>query len=387
MENIFYVSKANSIPFADRDISNYKTEENTLSFEGKQMLSKKATWYFQPNDAPTIQIKSNLSNIVAKIYKKDVFQEEIEAVLKIENLNQNITLDCEVISLKDSLNRGLVFEIVNIYDNSTDLNIIENYNFTGSLPDFTRTDKNIIGKTISIDSESYEILSILYDEVQESWCLEISTLDLTLGSNLMSLDYDIENFNIYEIPFDFEQYNNSDLYILLQANNEFETFYKVSELLKIGFFERQIEMQYKDNEDKDIFYSTGISHILRLPYEKITPYTLEENENQKNDNSVYLTDSQTNEGNEFTVGLISFRKYRQTVLALNHSELFIDGTGYVNDGGLQKEDNEDLNFVTASFQALKSNAYFKDFKKVNIKSNFIVNNGGFVTENENFITN
>ena len=241
MKNIFYVSKANSIPFADRDISNYKTEENTLSFEGKQVLSKKAIWNFQPNDNPPIQIKSNLSNIKAKIYKKDVFQEEIEAVLKIENLNQNITLDCEVVHLQESANFGLIFTTGNIYNNATDLNVLDTYNLIGSLPDFAITDKNIIGKTILVDGIECTIISHIYDEVLNTWCIEVENETITSGEKVMSIDYDIENYNIYEIPFDFEQYNNSDLYILLQANNDYETFYKISELLKIGFFERQIE--------------------------------------------------------------------------------------------------------------------------------------------------
>ena len=57
----------------------------------------------------------------------------------------------------------------------------------------------------------------------------------------MSLDY-AEAFNIYEIPFDFEQYNNSNLLILIEAETESEQKrYKVSEHLSIGFFEGQIE--------------------------------------------------------------------------------------------------------------------------------------------------
>ena len=38
---------------------------------------------------------------------------------------------------------------------------------------------------------------------------------------------------------------------------------------------------------------------------------------------------------------MTFGKYRQIVLALNHSYLFIDNKGGVIDGTVSKEDNED----------------------------------------------
>tara|TARA_R110002051_G_scaffold318245_1_gene400385 strand:+ start:21049 stop:22206 length:1158 start_codon:yes stop_codon:yes gene_type:complete len=384
MKEIFYISKANSIPFVDRGINKYITEDNALSFEGKQFLSKKATWNFKPSDQPTIQIQSNLSNIKAKIYKDAILQETIDAVLKIENLNQNITLDCEVISLEESINKGLKFTSGNIYDNSIDLNVLETYNVFGNLPDFTLSDKNIIGKNITIDTTDYEILSIIYDEAESAWCLEIDTTTLTNDDYIMSLDYDIEAFNVYEIPFDFEQYNNSNLLILIEAETESEQKrYKVSEHLSIGFFEGQIEIQYAGLDDKDIFYSTGIKHLLRTSYLKIIPYTAEENENQTNDNSVYLVDSQTNEGFEYFLGTMTFGKYRQIVLALNHSQLFIDSTGFVIDGAVTKEDNEETNLVDVSFKVLKSNADFEAFENNSISA--IINGNNTIVNNNNQI--
>ena len=384
MKEIFYISKANSIPFVDRGINKYITEYNALSFEGKQFLSKKATWNFKPSDQPTIQIQSNLSNIKAKIYKDAILQETIDAVLKIENLNQNITLDCEVITLEESVYKGLKFTSGNIYDNSTDLNVLETYNVYGNLPDFTLSDKNIIGKNITIDATDYEILSIIYDENETAWCLEIDTTSLTNDDYIMSLDYDIEAFNIYEIPFDFEQYNNSNLLILIEAETESEQKrYKVSEHLSIGFFEGQIEIQYAGLDDKDIFYSTGIKHLLRTSYLKIIPYTAEENENQTNDNSVYLIDSQTNEGYEYFLGTMTFGKYRQIVLALNHSYLFIDSKGGVIDGTVSKEDNEETNLVDVSFKVLKSNADFEAFENNSISA--IINGNNTIVNNNNQI--
>lgn len=385
MKDIFYISKANSIPFADRSLGKYKTEENTLSFEGKQFLSQRAVWYFNPSDAPTIQIKSNLSNIKAKIYKDSIEQEEIDAVLKIENINQNITLDCEAVPLVSSFKKGIKFNSGNIYDNATDLNAIETYSLYGNLPDFILTDKNIVGKSITISGTDYEILSVVYDEDQSSWCLEVDSGSLA-GSYVTSIDYDIEQFNIYEIPFNFEQYNNSDLLILIQAENNTQTFYKVSELLQIGFFEGQVEMQYSGNDNQDIFYSTGIKHLLRLPYAKIIPYTAEENENQKNDNDAYLVDGQTNEGFEYHFETMSFKKYRQFVLASYHSQLFIDSTGLVIDGSINKEDNEETNLVDVTATFIKSNADFEAFENKTIEANYITHEGGLVTDNENYLT-
>lgn len=390
MEEIFYISKSNSIPFAKREVSNYRTEENSLTFEGKQNLSERDYWYFKPNEKATIQIQSNLSNIKGVVYKDSVLQEEFNADLKIENINQNITLDCEVVDLLDTSNRGLKFTNGNIYDNSTDLNVIDTYSIAGSLPDFTRTDENIIGKLINIDSTDYEILSIVYDETESSWCIEIDSASLTLGTAVMSLDYDIEKFNIYEITFDFQNYNNSELIILIEAETTSTTLYQVSETLKIGFFEGMIDILYKGNSDKDIFYSTGIKNILRISYDKITPYTIDENENQKNDNSAYLIDSQTNEGNEFAITPISFKKYRQLVLALNHPTLFIDSIGYVIDGSVTKEDNEETNLVDVTFKCIRAfsekenkREYNKTQDKVDIQTYF-TEDGGLIVE-DNYI--
>lgn len=379
MKEIFYISKANSIPFVDRGVNRYKTEDNSLTFEGKQFLSQRDIWNLQPNDKPIIQIQSNLSNIKAKVYHNNTFQEEINASLKIENLDQNITLDCSVVTLSESNNLGVKFTSGNIYDNASDLNIIDTYNIYGNLPDFTLTDKNIIGKSITINGVNYEILSFIYDENEEAWCLEIDTITLTIGNYVMSLGYNIEEFNIYEIPFNLEQYNNKELIILIQAEKEGYTYYKVSELLSIGFFENQIEVQYAGSDDKDIFYSTGIKHILRLNYIKIIPYTVEENENQKNDNDAYLVDSQTNEGLEYYLDTMSFKKYRQIILALNHQQLFIDGVGFVIDGAVTKEDNEETNLVDVTFKVIKSNTDFEAF--INSKKSIILNNSNTVLNN------
>lgn len=381
MKNIFNISKSNSIPFVNREINKYKTEDNSLTFEGKQFLSQRDIWNLQPNDKPTIQIQSNLSNIKAKVYHNNTLQEEINASLKIENLDQNITLVCSVVTLSESNNLGVKFTSGNIYDNATDLNIIDTYNVYGNLPDFALTDKNIIGKSITINGTSYEILSFIYDEIEEAWCLEIDTTTLAFGSYVMSLDYNIEEFNIYEIPFNLEQYNNKELIILIQAEKEGYTYYKVSELLSIGFFENQIEVQYAGSDDKDIFYSTGIKHILRLNYIKIIPYTVEENESQKNDNDAYLVDSQTNEGIEYYLDTMSFKKYRQIILALNHSQLFIDGVGFVIDGAVTKEDNEETNLVDVTFKVIKSNTDFEAF--INSKKSIILNNSNTVLNNNN----
>ena len=381
---IFYTSKINSIPFVDRATTGYKTDENSLSFEGKQFLSQRDIWYFQPNDTPVVQIKSDLSNIKAKIYKDSVFQEEIEAILKVENLNQNITLDCIVVDLVDSSNKGIKFTSGNTYNNPTDLTVLKAYNdITGSLPDFAFTDKNIIGKSITIDELDYKVLSFIYDETQNSWCLEIDTTILVSGDKIMSLIYDIEDYNIYEIPFNFEQYNNSDLIILLQGEKNTITYYKISETLKIGFEENLIEIQCKGAEDKDIFYSTGIKHILRVPYDKIIAYTSEENEYQKNDDSVYLIDSEAKEGNEFFLESTSFKKYRQLVLMLNSTELFIDSVGCVIDGAVSKEDNEETNLLDPNFKVLKSNSNFETFKNNEISSSLVVSGSNFIVNNGN----
>lgn len=391
MGEILYISKANSIPFVKREVSVYKNEENSLSFEGKQYLSQQAEWFFQPNEKRTIQVQSNLSNLKAKIYKGNVFQEEINPELKIEFLNQNITLDCQFVELTESNNVGIKFTTGNIYDNATDLNVIETYNVTGSLPDFALD--NIVGKTITIDNVDYLVLSKIYDDLQASWCLEMDAQSYTVASVVMSLNYNIENFNVYEFIFDFEQYNNSELYILIQAERQTETLYLVSEKLKIGFFEGQIHILYKGTADKDIFYSTGIFHSLRVPYDKITPYTIEESESQKNDNDAYLIDTQTNEGTEFSLSSIPFKKYRQLVLALNHSILFIDGIGSVKDGEVSKEDNEETNLSDVTFQSIKAfsekdnkTEFDKHFQTITTP-NLLKENGGFITETEKYLSN
>lgn len=386
MSNILYISKANSIPFAKREVSNYKTEDNTLSFEGKQALSEEGIWYFQPNNKPVIQIQSNLNNIKAEIYKNNIKQEEINAVLKIENLNQNITLDCDFVNLDESVNVGIKFSTGNVYDNANDLNVIDTFSLNGNLPEFTRTDPNFIGKTITVNGVNYTVLSILYDEIVKAWCIEVNSQTLPSGATVMTLNYDIEQFNIYEIPFDFENYNNSELFILISADNGIETFYQVSEKLSIGFFERMIEVQYRDGENKDIWYATGIKHLLWLEYDRIIPFTQEESENQLNDDDAYLIDTQVNEGNEFFLTPIVFKKYRQLALALSHSELFIDSIGYVKEGPISKEDNGESNLVDVSFRLIKSNADFETFVNKTITGNYIFDNGGFVVENDEYLT-
>ncbi|QQV90573.1 structural protein [Polaribacter phage Danklef_2] len=387
---ILYISKLNSISFAKREVSDYKTDENTLSHEGRQLLSSPAVQYFQPTDIEPIQVLSNLNSIKGEIYKDNVLQDTINAVLKIKHLDTNVTLDCEIVDLEESDNLGIKFTSGNIYTSSNNLTVIGTYSLNGFLPDFTRTSTDIIGKTIEIDGEDCVIVGLLYDEVVEAWCIEIESTTITTGTNIMSITYDVEKYNVYEIDFDFSDYNNSDVFLLIKAENNTQTFYQVSERLKIGFQNRLIELRHKGESDKDIFYSTGIKHLLRLKYIKILPYTSQESENQKNDNNVYLIDSQVNEGNEFTLESVPFNIYRRIVLALNQSVLFIDSVRYIIDGEVTKEDNDESNLVDISFSVIKAlstvdNTEFEQFLNNEPISNFVFDNDAFVLDNEDYL--
>ncbi|QQV90496.1 structural protein [Polaribacter phage Danklef_1] len=387
---ILYISKLNSISFAKREVSDYKTDENTLSHEGRQLLSSHAIQYFQPTDVEPIQVLSNLEDIKGEIYKDNVLQDTINAVLKIKHLDTNVTLDCEIVDLDESDNLGIKFTEGNIYTASDNLTIIGTYSLNGFLPDFTRTSTDIIGKTIEIDGEDCLVVGLVYDEVVEAWCIEIESTTITTGVNIMSITYDVEKYNVYEIDFDFSDYNNSDVFLLIKAENNTQTFYQVSERLKIGFQNRLIEIRHKGESDKDVFYSTGIKHLLRLKYIKIVPYTSQESENQKNDNNVYLIDSQVNEGNEFTLESVPFNIYRRIVLALNQSVLFIDSVRYIIDGEVTKEDNDESNLVDISFSVIKAlstvdNTEFEQFLNNEPISNFVFDNDAFVLDNEDYL--
>ncbi|QQV90899.1 structural protein [Polaribacter phage Freya_1] len=387
---ILYISKLNSISFAKREVSDYKTDENTLSHEGRQLLSSHAIQYFQPTDVEPIQVLSNLEDIKGEIYKDNVLQDTINAVLKIKHLDTNVTLDCEIVDLDESDNLGIKFTEGNIYTASDNLTIIGTYSLNGFLPDFTRTSTDIIGKTIEIDGEDCLVVGLVYDEVVEAWCIEIESTTITTGVNIMSITYDVEKYNVYEIDFDFSDYNNSDVFLLIKAENNTQTFYQVSERLKIGFQNRLIEIRHKGESDKDVFYSTGIKHLLRLKYIKIIPYTSQESENQKNDNDVYLIDSQVNEGNEFTLESVPFNIYRRIVLALSQSVLFIDSIRYIIDGEVNLEDNDESNLVDISFQVIKAsssidNTEFEQFLNDETISNFVFDNEAFVLENDDYL--
>ena len=385
---ILHISKLNSIVFAKREVSNYKTDENTLSHEGRQSINEHAIQYFEPNDVETIQVLSNLNNIKGEIYVDNTLQETVRSVLKIKHLDINITLDCTIVNLENSNNLGLKFTEGNIYKSKDDLTVKDSYSFFGLLPDFTRSSTDIIGKELLIDNEKCVVAGFVYDELEESWCIEIESSNIVAGPNIMSITYDIEKYNVYEINFDFRNYNNLDVYLLIRGENNTQRFYQISEKIKVGFFDRMIEIRHKGESDKNIFYSTGIKHLLRLKYLKIIPYSSQESEVQKNSNNVYLIGSQLNEGNEFTLESIPFNLYRRVALALNQSILFIDSIQYVIDGEVSFEDNEESNLVDISFKVIKATnlinneANFKEFLNNQTNSNFVLDNDGFVLDNE-----
>jgi hypothetical protein len=98
---------------------------------------------------------------------------------------------------------------------------------------------------------------------------------------------------------------------------------------------KYLSLQYYNENNRDIFYLYGITHFMRVEYINFETTIIDEVDVDKGDLTNYLLNSKVYEGAKITFADLTYRMKIKLSLALSTKNLFINGLGYLKNGGLE----------------------------------------------------
>jgi hypothetical protein len=345
------VSKSNSFRFANRiswgDSANYKTDENTLSYEVDCEIPYTEIQQFQSADVITTQFKSNYGSNVAKIIKSDLSEVDVPVVKKSNNIGVKDKRDAFKYDLGNG-KTGLYFIAGNIYDYTTGL-ATDTYFLNGSLPEWA-----IIGNYFKTGSSWFLIEEIFFDEAKNADVLSFSNIYTGADVAVIAASvFNRFNYEIYEFAIDMVDY--IDQYIQVRINNTDDNFTEIIHLSEKIWckvkHENVLEIKYSNSSNTDIFYGTGIENLIRQQYTYFKGKSDEDSEVHKTDTNSILLNADVYEVDEIVFEPVTKEIWRKMVLALSHENVTINGVGYVKNGNFNTEgplERSNLYVLTAS---------------------------------------
>lgn len=339
----FYISKSMSLRWAqvvEKDYQEiYDTEENTLSQDSYAIdpcMAKRDTSLFQVLDNITEQFLTNYENQQVNLIREDGSIVALNPLLYSNNIGRTDSRDAQKYSLGEGLT-GIYFMTGSTYDYDSGADLGVDYALNGALPEY-----GIIGNWIYIDSAYYQIKNVLYDEDRNADILVIEE-DYTGDeiSVIVKAIYNRQVFEVYEFSLGFALYNNEELQVqllLTDSRSNFPDLEFITE--KIGVktrHENTVEVKYYGLYNSDVYYTTGIQHLIRLPLISKELTHTDDSEILKGDSRSNLISSSVYEGILYELGLLTPGMYRKSVQALSHKYISIDGVGVIKDGGIDKE--------------------------------------------------
>ena len=333
----FLYPKSNSIRLAERVVWDYinifKTDENTLSCESDVVLPYKEVQEWQSSDNITNQFRSNYASNV-------ITAEELNGTIT----NMPITQKTQNIGIKDkrdaiqynlgSGKTGIFFNAGNVYDYDTNA-VTGSYVLNGGVPEWAR-----IGNYIQIGLAWFQIEQILYSEEKASDILVISNVYTGIeAAVIVGSIYNRENFEVYEYTVNMADYLNSDFRVKWVATDpNFGTKTHLSEQINVQLKRTDLlEIRYKNSSNTDINYSTGIEHLIRIPYNKLQGKYDDESETYKTDTTAILLGSELFELDEILLEPNTKEIWRKINIALSHDTISVNGVGYVKSAGFTTE--------------------------------------------------
>lgn len=333
----FYISKSNSFRFANRvtwgDSANYKTDENTLSHEVDCEIPYTEIQQFQSTDVITTQFKSNYNTNMAKILKSDLSEVVIPVVKKSNNIGIKDKRDAFKCNMTDGKS-GLYFQSGNTYDYNTGL-VSGTYALNGDLPEWA-----VVDNYFAIGSAWFLIEEIIFDEVRNA-SVVVFTNTYT-GTDVLvvaSSIFNRFNYEVYEFDIDMSDY--IDQYFRVRIRNSDSRYGEIIHLSEQIWckvkHENVLEIKYSNSTNTDMFYSTGIVNLIRLPYTYFKGKFDEESEVHKTDTNSILLSADVYEVDEIVFEPVTKEIWRKMVLALSHENVTINGVGYVKNGNFTSE--------------------------------------------------
>lgn len=336
-EPFFYISKANSLRFAERVIWNnvtiFKTDENTLSCESPVKLPYEERQDFKKEDVITIQFKSNYSTNTVKTIDKS----GIETVLPIYKKSNNIGVKDKRQAIKYNLGNsktGIYFDAGNTYD--FDTNVVNgSYVLSGGLPEWGR-----IGNYIQIGPAWYEIEQIIYDDAKTADVIVISSIYTGIDASIVvGSIYNRENYDVYEFVVNMIDFLDNLFRVEINAENDQfpDVEYLTEQINVIENVDDLWEIRYKNTSNTDINYSTGIEHLIRVPFNKKNGKYDEESDTYKTDTTAKLLNADLYELDELVFEPNTKEIWRKINIALTHEIVVVNGVSYVKNATFSTE--------------------------------------------------
>lgn len=385
----FYISKANSIRFANRidfgDAGNYKTDENTLSCEVDVKLPYHEVQLFQTADVITTQFKSNYETNNAKVIRSNGDEVVVPVVKKSNYIGNKDSRDARKYNLGGG-KTGIYFISGNIYNYDTGFPTGQTHYLNGGLPIWAKS-----GGYVKVDAEWFLIEDILFDESKNAEIIVISSS--YSGADVSAIAgtiYNIFDYEIYEFTIDMVDYIDEVIRVSIIAEDDnFTTITLLSEDIFVQVVhEFTKELNYWNDDNTDVFYATGIKHKIRIPFFKRNGDVEESSETHKTDTNTVLLNSELYEVDEFIFEPVSKEIWRKLMIALSCKNVLIDGVGYVKSNSFDTEGPlEDTNLYVLTAKMIKTGNVFNseisgsvDFNSTNIEVPGLIDigSGGFL---------
>lgn len=355
----FLISKAMSIRFANRvdfsDAGNYKTDENTLSCEVDVILPYKEIQQFQTADVITTQFKSNYTNNLATLIKADGTEIPLPVLQKTNNIGVKDKRDGVKINLGNG-QTGFYFMAGNTYDYDTNV-ITGTHALNGTLPYWAS-----FGVYFNAGGVWYQVSEVIYSEELNADVIVVDGIfDGIPESVVIGSIFDLFNYEVYEFTVDFVDYQDQDVKIRINCNDDdFGAIELISELINVKVRQEQtIEIRYSNPENTDVFYATGITNLIRIPYSKKTAVPNSTVDPHLTDTSASLLGSDVYEMDKFIFLPVTKEIMRKIVQALSHKTVQMDGVYYVLNSPPEFEESlGETNLYVVSANMVKTGGVF-----------------------------
>lgn len=319
-----------------------KTPENTLSFEENVKFPNRTfTQPFTKTDTPITQIKTNYSDVSAKII--DNQGNETSLLVSKRTANMNITDVRDAVVLGTTYNNqnyvSVKFSGGNTYDPVT---LADNgdYNMGESVPEWINKDDYLYIQGIGW----YKVLDIVYNTNAYVVVVNLLFADFplsigTTGNFVVSTVYNVLDFERYEFVPNLATLEG---YYKIQIDITDSTFGNksfLSEWLNIRDEHPNTKLiQYYNSENNEINYNTGFIGQIRIPLADDLKWKA------STEQDIYVTDTNTVNLEskyrgfwDFKSRLLPTMMAEKLAMILIQDRLFIDTVNYLADGDIESK--------------------------------------------------
>jgi len=355
-----YIPPQNSFQYYENEtidnINIFPTDTNTPvcdSLTNGNMLIYSNKQLFLTSNAITTQFQSSYNTFLASLIKEDGTIINMPVVKKTTNIGREDKRDAFYYNYNGT-QTGIYFTSGNTYDFNTSA-ITGTYILDGGIPEF-----GIIGQLLYLDSVLFEIKDIIYDDVIKKNSIIIDKLYTGQPTAaIVSSVYNIQNYEVYEYIANFTTLTGVfriELAISDTIHSSWVDKLFKSDNIDIKSVQKNaLKIEYYNDTNSNIYYSTGIKNILYVEFDSIKILLNDDFKNIVTDNSAILIYDTIHEGISISFSILENERAKKLAYALSHKFVLINGVGYAKFSEIKINNIENTNMNTVSVDMIKSN--------------------------------